>query len=467
MSKRKAKTAARHPRHIGNNYRGRDYARDREAVRRLSAVEPPRKISGSVPVASSVRGDPSYDFWSTHPGTGLTPRGIVDTFTSAESGYTTTQCDLFDDVVESDGHLRACLEQRIDDVAGKDWILQPGGPDAADTKAAAILEEALRAVPNFSDAVEHQLSSLRYGYAAAEIDWSLVGGWWVPTWFRLPPARRFGFDSATGAMRILTSVTSSMYRGGWAGDPLAPGKWWTTTLRGRLAATASPLRTCTWWALFKRLAVRDLIVKGERFGLPYVAGVYAEGALPEEITVLKEAVQSLGTDGGAVYSEACKLVITESRAGADPESIQTAVISLAEAQVSKLMLGGTLTMGEGSSSGSYALGQVHQARSFALTVADSARLGRSFARDVGSAFCVYNGLAARPPVLYCHVMPEMDPISRANLAKICVVDLGMAISVRQLRREFQFQPPAGDDDALEKSEPPPAEDEPAPEPPAK
>jgi hypothetical protein len=201
------------------------------------------------------------------------------------------------------------------------------------------------------------------------------------------------------------------------------------------------MRTLTWWALFKRMSVRDWVVFSERFGLPFVTGTYAEEASSEDKAVLKEAVAALGKDGQAVFSEACKIVVTETKGG-DSSGVHASLTALCEGQMSKLLGGGSLTMGEGTSVGSYALGKVHQARSYALTVADGARLSRSYARDVGRVFNFVNGLSGPPPALYVHLMPELDPLTRAQLADIAVNRLGMELDEEQLRREWSFKRPS-------------------------
>src|SRR5262249_4056928 len=129
-----------------------------------------------------------------HPGFGLTARAIVAATRQAELGYPVWQCDMFDDVIESDAHLRSQLLARIVAVAGKPWVIQAGGDDPADVEAAQMLEEALRAVSNIADTFAHQLKSNWYGWSCSEIDWDYVDGLFVPVWFANVPHRRFVFD---------------------------------------------------------------------------------------------------------------------------------------------------------------------------------------------------------------------------------------------------------------------------------
>jgi phage gp29-like protein len=68
----------------------------------------------------------------SHPGDGLKPRRILELFLQEERGYSADMCDLFDDIIERDPHLRSQHEQRIDSVAGNEWMVLPGGDTEAD-----------------------------------------------------------------------------------------------------------------------------------------------------------------------------------------------------------------------------------------------------------------------------------------------------------------------------------------------
>ena len=73
-------------------------------VTRLALTRP-----GALPLGAP-RGraarEVQLDRWVDHPGFGLSPQRLVQIFRSAEAGLPREQADLFDDLVESDAHLR-------------------------------------------------------------------------------------------------------------------------------------------------------------------------------------------------------------------------------------------------------------------------------------------------------------------------------------------------------------------------
>ncbi len=381
------------------------------------------------------------DQLSTHPGYGASPATVNAAFREAESGYLASQCDLFDDLLESDGHLRSLAEGRIGAVAGREWVIQPGSQDAQSIQAAEVLERTLRDSLNFHEFVEHQLWSNFYGYSCSEIDWQVHDGDVVPAWFANAPHSRFMFDE-WGDLRLLTERSQDK------GVGLEPGKWVVMRRPHKNLARAGLMRTLAWWAVFKRLCVRDWIIRTEKFGIPNVLGVYADNAPQEAIDAITKAVRDVGEAGQAVLPESAKIVFNELGQSADGGGIHAALVALCEQQMSKLVNGSTLTSDTGGP-GSYALGKVHEGRQFSLEVADATRLSHVFRQHIGVPFVRYNGLtAAAAPRLKVQVMQELDPKTRAEVASIVVNDLGAEIDGSQLLDELGFRRPARPDDAL-------------------
>jgi phage gp29-like protein len=105
-------------------------------------TEPPR-----IPHQTIVRRreiDP-WPFQETqdHPGYGLSPKRVLRIFRESEAGNLAELSDLYDDLLESDGHLKSVFEGRISAVASRNRSIEPGGPDAASVKAAELLGECL------------------------------------------------------------------------------------------------------------------------------------------------------------------------------------------------------------------------------------------------------------------------------------------------------------------------------------
>jgi phage gp29-like protein len=227
------------------------------------------------------------------------------------------------------------------------------------------------------------------------------------------------------------------------GVPLDPGRWIYMSRPHRLVTMAGLMRTATWWALFKRIAVRDWVVFAEKFGLPYVTGMYSDGMNEDERAALRAAVAAIGTDGHAVIPKDAEIQIHETRRGGSEDSIHGALVSLCNSEISKLISGATLTSGEGTSTGSYALARVHQERAFDLIVGDAERVADTFTTQLAAPFLAYNGIVARPPRLKIHVVRATEPETRMKLLSAAANELGLQLDETQVRSEFQIKAPVG------------------------
>lgn len=394
--------------------------------------------------------DPWWDAWVPHPGRALVPQRINWIYAQAEHGWPQQQCDLADDIVQNDGHLRSQIETRRRSVAGKEWIIQAGGDSPVDHLAAQVLEQAIRDVPNFGETLEHQLTQPWYGWAASEIEWGIsASGAIAPVRFANVPHRRFLFGPRDDPRIIVEGHFAD-------GVTLDPGRWLFSKNYHRRTAMSGLLRTAIWWATFKRMATRDWVSYAERFGLPLPVGKYSDATPKEEKAALMKAVAQIGKDGFAVMHDSCAIEFAQASASTS-QDVHAGLAGFCNAEMSKLITGATLTSGEGTSAGSYALGRVHENVSFNLVQFDATSLGNWFSQHVGIPFCYWNGLPARPPRLRLNVVREMDPVQRINTLAVALNSLGVDLSKDQVRQENSIKAPMNDADALKRTEaaPPP------------
>ncbi len=387
-----------------------------------------------APVANNARG---IDTFNSHPAVGLTADMLLSFYREAERGVPVQQFDTFDDMIEIDGHLRGLVGGRIESVSGCDWTLKPGRSDKPSELAAAALEDQLRNHLGFREFLEHHLEAPHYGIAGTNIIWDVVEGVVTPFEFRNAAHRRFASPTAELASQIM------LVNGTTSRDLVAlePGLWALSRYRGRNAWASGLMRTASWWAMFKRWSVRDWQVFAEMFGLPLAIGYYEEGASGESRNALEDVAKNIGQDGYAVLSNLTEIVIKDTARSGDSSTVYPQIAALAEAQMSKLIAGATLTNDAGGpgSKGSYALATVHEGRTYSLARADARRIEEMFVRDVGRWFNAWNGYdRAAPPRLKIQI--TRDNLERAQVLKIVgqVVDL----DEDQIREEFSLRTPA-------------------------
>lgn len=406
------------------------------------------------PALAPLRPGSSYKPWwlmdgtSLRPGINLTPQRILAALRQAEMGSPLMQCDMFEDVLENDGHMRGQYESRLESVAFRPWVIRPGGKEQASVDSANALTRALKRA-NMLLLLWHLMDALGFGYSGANTVWTFDPKTRVviPTWFLLAPHRRFLIDADSIPHSSLGSPGQLRFRtpeNQFPGDVLLRGEWIVAQRMHRLVARAGLFRTCVWWAYFKRMSVTDWIVFAEKFGIPFVLGYYQERASQESRSALLEAVTNIGSDGQAVLSDLTKLVVQGAEQGmrsGDVQSLHPAIVAACDAEISKVITGATLNV-ESGGPGSFALGKVHEGRANAKIFADGLWLQSVFHECIVQPFLDYNPqyANAEPPQLVIRVRPEMSPDMAVRVYQKLQA-MGLDIEDEQMYEEYGLRRP--------------------------
>lgn len=395
-------------------------------------------LPSSAARSSRVVRRSSADTFSRHSGLGLTPDGYAAYMRMAERGDPLQQFDCWEDQLERDGHARGLMNARIELTSGCDWTLTAGRDDVASQKAASALEERLRNGTQFREFVEHHLTAPFFGIAASNIVWDFVDGMIAPTEFVNVAHRRFRAPSQERADEIM--LVNAGEDGRLRLEELVAGLWALSRYRHRNPWAAGLLRTMGWWMFFKNTSVGEWIVFAEMFGMPMAIGFYQEGAGAASRMELENIVQQLGTDGWAVVSDLCDLVIKDAARSGDSSSVYPIIANRCDAELSKLVTGGTANTDIGNK-GSYAAGEIHADRAYALGRADASRLNDMFTRDISSWFCRFNGFdRAAPPRLTIYT--RRDGLEHAQ--RLAIIGQVVELDPNQIYEDFGVRkPPPG------------------------
>lgn len=427
------------------------------ATLEVASLDRPRRGGSTPPRGQDAHDLRSYDALIYHPGYSITPPGIIAVFRQAEMGDPMLQCDLVDDLVEGDSHLRNLFEQREQAVAGKPWVIQAADAEPDSELGAQVLTTVLRRLPMLPVFL-HLLGCNRYGWACAEIDWgvTVIDGrtWIVPTWIAPVPARRFKISTMTlvpgqtggvDELRLYADVTRPL------GDALRPDKWIVMKRSGTRIARAGLMRTGAWPAMGKRLGFRDWIIYSQRFGLPMPVVTYDDEQSPDddEIALAEEVVRRIGSDAGAVMPKSLELKFEDATRGNQENSkAHGGLISHCNAEMSKLVNGSTLSNDSANNTGaSYALGNVHDEVRWDNVVFDAEALQEAFHTQLFEAFWRFNALGGTRALMKVQVGRSLDPKTRIECADILVNKLGVKVSMSQLRIDGGYREPNGAADA--------------------
>jgi phage gp29-like protein len=288
---------------------------------------------------------------SDHPSRGLTPQRITAILSEAEDGDATRYLELAEDMEEKDLHYLAMLGTRKRAVAQLQVTVEAASDDAADVKAADLVREELRR-DNLEEVLFDILDAIGKGFSVCELLWETSAKEWRIRDIVFRDPRWFGFGREDG--------TTLMLREGAQLLPMTPYKYIVHTAKAKsgLPIRGGLARAAAWGFLFKTFSVKDWISFGEVFGQPYRVGKYHPAATAEDKRLLLAAVANIGSDAAAIIPEGMMIEFIEA-ARTGSVDLYERICTYIDAQVSKAVLGQTLTSDVSSDGGSRALGDVH------------------------------------------------------------------------------------------------------------
>jgi phage gp29-like protein len=346
-----------------------------------------------------------------HPSIGLTPERLTGIMQQAEFGDPYLYLELAEEMEEKDLHYLAVLGTRKNAVAQLDLIVRAASSGADDQRAAAMVREMICEGPIQLDSVLFDvLDAVGKGFSATEIMWDTSGREWFPAQLKWRDPRWFAFDWISGEEILVRTLKGeiipiegdaaaaqpthfggegilSSLRGGIGIQPmtapLAPYKFVTHFAKAKagLPIRGGLARAAGWAYLFKNYVLKDWVTFTEVFGQPLRVGKYHPGASEQDKQALLSAVSRIGTDAAAIMPESMVIEFTEAHQNGGSELYQNFCQYL-DAQVSKAVLGQTLTTEMPRSGGSRAAAQVHEGVRRDIMNADARRLAATLARDL-------------------------------------------------------------------------------------
>jgi phage gp29-like protein len=171
--------------------------------------------------------------------------------------------------------------------------------------------------------------------------------------------------------RLLTPEAS------WQGVPPPPWKliYHRYKARSGYASRAGVLRVVGWMYLLKNYALKDWAAFNEVFGMPLRLGKCESTASPADREALVRAIRNLGSDAAGVISKATEIEFIEAASRGGNTNPYQAMAEFCNREMSKAVLGQTLTTDTSGATGTYSAGLVHAQVRRDLVQADAQALG--------------------------------------------------------------------------------------------
>jgi len=331
----------------------------------------------SKPDTRSIGSTTIYDRMSDYPSQGLTPASLASLLADADKGDMKAQAELYEEMEEKDAHTASVFQTRKNSVSGLPWEIVPASEDAADKRIAEDTEAMLRAIPDFNTTILEMLDAIGRGFSLHDIDW-MPGGIGINSfkWIHQKKALFYDYGGVQDQWQAVTEVPKIITKDNpYEGEEWPPFRLLMHTYKSRAGfiTRAGMLRPIVWLYLFKNYSLKDWVQFAEVYGMPLRLGKYKSDATEDAKAALKTALQQLGSDAAGIINEDTMIEFIESSQNKGTESVYKSLIEFSNREISKVVLGQTLTT-EAGEQGSYALGRVQDLVRHDLIEADALAL---------------------------------------------------------------------------------------------
>ncbi|HUY26154.1 MAG TPA: DUF935 domain-containing protein [Candidatus Binataceae bacterium] len=406
----------------------------------------------------------------THPSVGLTPQRLVSILRDAEIGDPYFYLALAEEMEEKDLHYNAVLGVRKHAVAHMEISVQAASSNPEDIYDADLVRDILlEGDLDFETSLFDILDAVGKGFSATEIIWDRDEVPWRPQRLEWRDPRWFMFDwisgqqvlvrtlrtggqtvnnpPATGAAHLapmnIRSGTGAQIGIQPATEPLHPFKFITHIAKAKsgLPIRGGIARLAGWAYLFKNYILKDWVTFAETFGQPLRVGKYGTGASEADKQKLLQAVSAIGTDAAAIVPATMLIEFVESNLRASPE-LYEGFCDYIDNQVSKGVLGQTLTTQLPRGGGSKAAASVHNDVRKDIALADAKQLGACLSRDLVRPIVKLNrGERKRYPKIAIGY-PDEEDLEAFSKSIAPLIDRGLPVSQKGMLGKFGLSEPA-------------------------
>ncbi|MFI8744496.1 DUF935 domain-containing protein [Pseudomonas sp. NPDC077186] len=374
-----------------------------------------------------------YQAWTAESvSASLDPARLRSILQAAATGDHYSYLTLAEEMEEKDPHYAAVLGTRKRAVSGLPVTVEAASEDERDEQLADAVRELVEA-PEFSDMLDDLLDAIGKGYSVAEPIWQLVGGQLWPTRYEHRDPRWFQFDKVTGQRLQLRNE-------GGDGLEIPAGKLIVhkPRLKSGLPIRGGVARLVAVSFMCKAFSLKDWMRYAELFGMPLRIGRYGPGAKPDDIAVLRRAVAQLAADAAAVMPDGMKIEFQEIANAAGGAELFERLAEWLDKQISKGVLGQTMTTDDGSSQSQ---ANVHNEVRLDILRADAKQLAATLNRDLVRTFIDLNyGPQENYPRIVLQVTEPEDLKALAD-ALGPFIDRGLPVEASAILDKFGLSAP--------------------------
>ncbi len=368
--------------------------------------------------------------------TGLTPERLGTILRDAAEGNARSYLTLAEEMEERYLHYASQLQTRRLAIESVTPTIEDNG---APTKIVDAIEELIND-DGFMEARGHLPDAINKGYGVCEMMWEYERKALRPVEYRDRDARFFQMDRLS-LRELRLAVDGSI-----EGEPLPEAKFIRHVPRTRLGLPLrrGMARPAAWAYIIQQFGLQDWAAFSEVYGMPLRVGKYNANASGADKRTLLKAVASIANDAAAIIPAGMDIEFHEVN-GSNGAAVFGGLLEYIDKQISKLVVGQTMTSDDGSSLGQ---AKIHNEVRLELLRADCTQLAITFNRDLIKPFIDLNfGPQERYPSLQLPV-PDPEDVEALSSALGVLVPLGLRVKQDEIREKLGLSDPQKDDELL-------------------
>jgi phage gp29-like protein len=366
---------------------------------------------------------------------GLTPFGLAQIMQAANAGNPRAFLTLAMEMEERYLHYASQLQtRRLAFDAIPCTVLAPKG---VNTKIVDAVTE-LTNRPGFRECCSQLSDAIAKGYSVVEILWDYTQKVLQPVSYKWRDQRFFQFDVvAHHELRLIEM-------GSLNGSELPKAKFIANIPNTR---TGIPIRRglarpAAWAFLIQSMGLQDWASFAEIYGIPFRLGKYHTSATENDKRALLRAVRDIANDAAGIIPQGMEIEFIEAK-GTQGAQVFGELLNYVDKQISKLVLGQTMTSDDGSSLGQ---AKIHNEVRLDILRSDCVQMATTINRDLIEWFVALNfGPQDVYPTVHFQVA-EPEDIRALSHALALIVPLGLKVSQNQVREKLGLSKPSEDDE---------------------
>lgn len=367
---------------------------------------------------------------------GLTPERLGSILREAAIGNARAYLTLAEEMEERYLHYASQLQTRRLAIESVDFTVESQGVPSTIVDAVTELVHD----DGFREARGHLPDGISKGYAVVEMMWEYERKRLRPVAYFDRDPRFFQLDQLR-LTQLRLAVDGSV-----EGEELPQAKFLRHMPRTKLGLPLrrGMARPAAWGYLIQQFTLQDWAAFSEVYGMPLRVGKYNASASPADKRTLLKAVASIANDAAAIIPQGMDIEFHEIN-GTNGAAVFSGLLDYIDKQISKLIVGQTMTSDDGSSLGQ---AKIHNEVRLDILRADCKQLAATINRDLIKPFVDMNfGVQDRYPLIELPV-PDPEDVKALSESLGVLVPLGLRVKQSEVREKLGLSDPASDDELL-------------------